>query len=119
MERRPYTLNTHYLDSNRSKHLAALKQNRTQSQTQGRKQLVPPSSTIVVAAPMTPEQLKDRADQVCALLASMGQTGITPDDLAKLAPVDEYEREMDPMAQTSAYWKVAYKVSLLNLWPCR
>lgn len=98
LERRPYTLNNHYLDSNRAKRLAALKDYRRAHLGTGL-QVGTPNS-------MRPTQVAT----VLSKLAAIGLPGVSEADLAKLNPTDEFETELDLMAQTSAYWKVAYKV---------
>ena len=47
--------------------------------------------------------------EALAALAKIGYT-VTPEDLAKLAPVDEFENEMRVMAEVRGYFQVAYKV---------
>lgn len=59
----------------------------------------------------------DRQDKVAkalALLTELGYTGVVEDDLGKLRPSDEYEAEMEVMAEVRAYFQVAYKVRLLR-----
>lgn len=48
--------------------------------------------------------------EVLAGLARLGFTGLKPEDLGKLNPVDDYEEEIQVMAEVRAYFKVAYKV---------
>ena len=111
IEHRPYTLNTHYLDSNRAKRLACLKETRLvhTRPTSGPEPLSSSSNTISEAT------RQSHVDSILSNLAAIGQAGIKAEDLAKLNPTDEYEIELELMAQTCAYWKVAYKVSLVFL----
>lgn len=100
MDGRPQTSNTRYLSSNQTKSLALHKSVRGPS----------------VACPE--DKLAEQASHIRDALASLvavGHQGVTEGDLAKLAPVDEYETEMGLMSQTTAYWTVAYKVCPLFL----
>lgn len=45
-------------------------------------------------------------------LAALGYTSLDENDLKKLLKVDSYETELAVVAETRAYWQVAYKVSL-------
>lgn len=49
-------------------------------------------------------------NEALSVLAKLGYTGLTPDDLAKLLPPDIYEEELEVMAEVRAYFQVAYKV---------
>ena len=53
-----------------------------------------------------------------AELAKLGLQGLKTEDLAKLRPVDDYEEELIVMAETRAFWQLAYKVLfiLLDIW---
>lgn len=44
------------------------------------------------------------------MLARYGFTGLKEEDLGKLHEVDQYEEELIVMAETLAYFHVAYKV---------
>ena len=61
----------------------------------------------------SPPQQQDPQEQnvweALAALAKIGYT-VTPEDLAKLAHVDEFENEMRVMAEVRGYFQVAYKV---------
>jgi len=48
-------------------------------------------------------------NETLAMLAKLGYTGMKVEDLAKLNPSDEYETEMEVMAEVRAYFHVAYK----------
>ncbi|KAK7467517.1 hypothetical protein VKT23_004571 [Stygiomarasmius scandens] len=62
-----------------------------------------PQTSSVTAAP------KVDVNQILALLAQAGYTGLQPEDLGKLNPPDEYEQELNTMAQVRGYFQVAYK----------
>lgn len=49
--------------------------------------------------------------EALALLAKLGYTGLNADDLGKLNPPDEFEEELQVMAEVRAYFHVAYKAS--------
>lgn len=55
------------------------------------------------------ERSQLEADALSAL-AKLGYVGLTADDLGKLNPPDEYEEELNVMAEVRAYFQVAYKV---------
>ena len=44
-------------------------------------------------------------------LAALGYNGLYEADLKKLRPVDTHETELELMAETRAYYQIAYKVS--------
>lgn len=88
----PFTQNYHYLSDTRANLVAS--HNKT-------RQIV----DISKANPLT-------VSNALAVLAAIGITGLAPKDLAKLFPPDPYSEEIDVMAQTAAYFKVARKVSL-------
>jgi len=65
----------------------------------------------------TESELNDREEHIRAALAELGMigySGLNKDDLTKLRPTDDYETELNVMAETQAYLQVAYKVSLLK-----
>lgn len=45
-----------------------------------------------------------------ASLAKLGYTGITVENLGQLIPPDEYEEELEVMAEVRGYFQVSYKV---------
>lgn len=96
LDARPFTLNEHYFDDIKDKILAHLKG----------KRFPKPDSAQSEAA---------ENDHLKAALASLAQLGYntTAEGLAKLRPVDAYETELSVMAETRAYWHIAYKVSPL------
>lgn len=47
--------------------------------------------------------------EALALLAKLGYTGLTAEDLPKLSPPDEFEEELHVMAEVRAYFQVSYK----------
>ena len=48
--------------------------------------------------------------QALTALSAVGYSGLTEADLAKLRGADTYEQELIVMAETSAYFHIAYKV---------
>lgn len=52
----------------------------------------------------------EKINTVLAGLASIGYTGLTEEDLGKLNPPDEYETELQVMAEVRGYFQVSYKV---------
>ena len=59
---------------------------------------------------LTEDERKREEAQVLAGLARLGFHGLKAEDLGKLVQVDEYEKELEVMAEVRAYFKVAYKV---------
>ena len=62
-----------------------------------------------------PRQVEDSEkgvllDEALAVLAKLGYTGLTEEDLGKLNKTDEYDEELHLMAEVRAYFQVAYKV---------
>ncbi|PCH44638.1 hypothetical protein WOLCODRAFT_139118 [Wolfiporia cocos MD-104 SS10] len=47
--------------------------------------------------------------EAIALLVKLGYVGVTVEDLGKLNPPDEFEEELQVMAEVRAYFQVAYK----------
>lgn len=95
----PFTQNRHDFAEKRDKQLAQYK----------------------AARPQGPVMLptKEEMKSALAALTKMGYT-VKEEDLAKLNPPDEYQEELELMAEVRAYFYVAYKVSgnrpLLMLW---
>ena len=90
LDARPFTLNESTLNKLRLKFLTHLKNKRAPK-------LVPSTSGSESAA--------------LAALAALGYTGIVAADLKKLRPVDPFETELEVMAETRAYFQIAYTVS--------
>ncbi len=70
--------------------------------------------TLQVAT-LSPEEQAKKAEltaEALAALAALGYTGLTEEDLGKLNKADEYEEELQLMAEVRAYFQVAYKVGL-------
>ncbi|KAJ6614595.1 P-loop containing nucleoside triphosphate hydrolase protein [Mycena sp. CBHHK59/15] len=57
----------------------------------------------------------DKINNILAQLAEIGYTGLTPGDFGKLRPVDEYETEINVMAEVRGYFQVAYKRVIDNI----
>lgn len=77
-------------------------------------------SAATAAARPTPAPDQEKINLALAALAELGYRGLTAEDLGKLNPSDEYETELEVMAQVRGYFQVAYKV-LFHLIPqkCR
>ena len=93
-EERPFTQNEHYLNDMRTKILAGLRELRQ-----------PGQKTDFASA-----DNKEAIKAAFAELAKLGFQGLKAEDLAKLRPTDEYEEELIVMAETRAFWQLAYKV---------
>lgn len=104
LDERPFTMNEHYFDSMRDKLLAHLKDRRFPKPAGARG--VDADDTTTTAAAV---QHADQVKQALASLALLGHN-VKAEDLAKLRPADEYETELAVMAETRAYWHIAYKV---------
>lgn len=115
VERMPYTQNTHYLQSSVDKWLAKYKTQRKEEN---------PSPALAFAMPdFSPNSRKvngfDKSDnakqqymrEALAILARIGYPGLKEEDLGRLHAPDEYETELDVMAEVRGYFQVAYKVS--------
>ncbi|KAF8878222.1 P-loop containing nucleoside triphosphate hydrolase protein [Infundibulicybe gibba] len=121
----PYTQNHHYLETCTHKWLAIYRDMRSdrrpiaQAQTQPQRQPAfnissIPSTVNEPASPFSPIP-NDKINSVLALLAEVGYTGLTKDDLGKLNPPDEYETELKVMAEIRAYFQVSYKRIIDNI----
>ncbi|KAL0571649.1 hypothetical protein V5O48_010307 [Marasmius crinis-equi] len=62
---------------------------------------------------LSPEDL----NELLSTLAKFGYTGLTEEDLGKLTPADEYETELQVMAEVRGYFQVAYK-RVIDAIPC-
>lgn len=59
-----------------------------------------------------------KVNAALAALAELGYTGLRAEDLGKLNPLDEYQTELEVMAEVRGYFQVAYKVKNLHMhWP--
>lgn len=67
---------------------------------------VPALSSAVGQKALDPEKVK----AALTALADLGYTGLTAEDFGKLNPSDEYETELEVMAEVRAFFQVAYKV---------
>ncbi|KAI0321975.1 P-loop containing nucleoside triphosphate hydrolase protein [Amylostereum chailletii] len=81
-ENAPWTQNTHYLAACRDKWLSHYRDERAERSTAG---------------------------HILAALAQVGYPGLVAADLGRLNKPDEYETEMEVMAEVRAYFQVAYK----------
>jgi len=101
LDSEPFTLNDHYLNDLSTKVFAQLKAKRRTEMDQ--------SSLSADAAEARPQIVRD----ILAGYNKLGVDGLKEADLDKVLPVAEFERELKLMADTRAYWQVAYKVSLV------
>ena len=98
LEAAPFTANEHSLGSVRDKIFEYLCQCRYKAARDGFTYSTPATVT---------RGLSD--------LPSLGYGSLQPEDLTRLNPTTEYEKEMTLMAETRAYWQVDYKVRSLFL----
>ncbi|KAL0571650.1 hypothetical protein V5O48_010308 [Marasmius crinis-equi] len=73
------------------------------------------SSAKSPALDQLPLPESDEANELLAMLAKFGFTHLSFEDLAKLKPGDEYETELDVMAEVRGYFQVAYKRIIDNI----
>ncbi|KAJ2990797.1 hypothetical protein NUW54_g8371 [Trametes sanguinea] len=69
---------------------------------------------------LSTEAQQDREEAIreaLAALAKLGFAGLTETDLGKLNKADEYEEELQLMAEVRAYFQVAYKVRVIDYVP--
>lgn len=69
-----------------------------------------PSHDTTAGSATSSQAHEQRLSDALAALAALGYHGVTAEDLAKLRPPDEYEEELQVMAEVRAYFQVAYKV---------
>ncbi|KAJ7766565.1 P-loop containing nucleoside triphosphate hydrolase protein [Mycena maculata] len=72
-----------------------------------------PSLSATTAEPVVSQT--EQVDKALALLAQLGYTGLTEEDLAKLRGGDEYETEISLMSGVRAYFQVSYKRVIDNI----
>ncbi|KAJ7196517.1 P-loop containing nucleoside triphosphate hydrolase protein [Mycena pura] len=79
--------------------------------------LKPQESSATVTRGASPATSTDgnKVTSALALLADLGYTGLTLEDLGKLRPVDEYETEIAVMAEVRGYFQCAYKRVIDNI----
>ncbi|KAJ7483869.1 P-loop containing nucleoside triphosphate hydrolase protein [Mycena galericulata] len=73
------------------------------------------ASPGIAPAPVAAASQGEPVDQALALLALLGYTGLTEDDLGKLRGGDEYETEIMLMSGVRAYFQVSYKRVIDNV----
>ena len=98
----PFTQNTHYYSDKRDKLLARYRGER---------------GCTAVSLVSTPGKRKALQDALAAR-ARLGYN-VKEDDLPKLNPHDEFEEELEMMAEVRAYFQVAYKVRTRPRRPAR
>ncbi|KAI0758724.1 P-loop containing nucleoside triphosphate hydrolase protein [Fomes fomentarius] len=84
----PFTQNTHYLADKRDSQVAKYKAARPRDSK--------------------PSENESTVSEALGLLARLGLT-VTREDLGKLNPPDEFEEELEIMAEVRAYFQVSYK----------
>jgi len=76
----------------------------------------PPSTNtenlIITKEPPTAEE---KLNTALAALAELGYKGLSVEDLGKLNPPDEYETELQVMAEVRGYFQVSYKRVIDNI----
>lgn len=97
VERMPFTQNTHYLQSQEDEWRAKYKNER-----------LPDADSDVD---------EDDINEALSILARVGHAGLKEEDLGRLHAADEYQTEMDVMAEVRGYFQVSYKVFTIS--PCR
>lgn len=90
VEHMPFTQNTHYLQSRADEWRAKYKDERL------------PNAGL----DMDGNEIND----ALSLLARIGHPGLKEEDLGRLHPADEYQTEIDVMAEVRGYFQVSYKV---------
>ncbi|KAI0324482.1 hypothetical protein GY45DRAFT_1393054 [Cubamyces sp. BRFM 1775] len=73
-------------------------ENETQNEVQGNSDALPENNKKEVLL-----------NEALAVLAKLGYTGLTEEDLGKLNKTDEYDEELHLMAEARVYFQVAYK----------
>ena len=124
----PFTQNIHYLETSKAKWLARYKDIRAGGRLNGPDRgayVSPPVQTVAGRhsnrAPASPAVIgtdkssgprnSEKINSVLALLADIGYSGLSIEDLGKLNPPDEYEAELNMMAEVRGYFQVSYKAS--------
>ncbi|KAJ3559503.1 hypothetical protein NM688_g304 [Phlebia brevispora] len=95
LENPPYTENDHYYSRYHEEYMTRYKKAR-----QG---------------PTLPAVTPEAVNEALAALVKIGHAGILEDHLSRLYGADAYERELDVMAGTSAYFHIAYKRIIDNI----
>ena len=77
-----------------------------------------PVSASIPVPSMSDVDTAQKVNAALAALAELGYTGLRAEDLGKLNPLDEYQTELEVMAEVRGYFQVAYKVKNLHMhWP--
>ncbi|TFY75946.1 hypothetical protein EWM64_g8066 [Hericium alpestre] len=124
-EHTPYTQNTHYLQSCNDKWLARYKDRRAKGPPRAAPEVpLPSASSENLAVPEarwpfdkpaapSPRPLApaspDYVGEALACLAKAGYRGLVAEDLGRLRKPDEYETELQVMAEVRAFFQVSYK----------
>ena len=71
----------------------------------------PASPAVIGTDKSSGPRNSEKINSVLALLADIGYSGLSIEDLGKLNPPDEYEAELNMMAEVRGYFQVSYKAS--------
>ncbi|KZT27153.1 hypothetical protein NEOLEDRAFT_1131161 [Neolentinus lepideus HHB14362 ss-1] len=122
LEEDPFTLNAHYYQDYKDKFLAYYKKSRHENS--GNKSFLsnlgprgkpsspsptPQKKGIRYSVEVVEDDNTGDVDEVLAILARLGRPGLKAEDLARLLPSDSYAPAIEIMAETRAYFQVAYK----------
>ncbi|TFY58995.1 hypothetical protein EVG20_g7953 [Dentipellis fragilis] len=115
VERMPYTQNLHYLQSCQEKWLGRYKDSGAgRTAAPSLQQQGPQLSAFLPSRPMVNKKefsfvpIQPQLDPIAKALASLaeaGYTGLSADDLGRLNKADEYETEMQVMAEVRSYFQ--------------
>ncbi|KIM86047.1 hypothetical protein PILCRDRAFT_5119 [Piloderma croceum F 1598] len=109
VERRPYTLNTHYYSDYRDKFLSFYRGCREMGDNGQVMKNLQSYKPHVANNFISPNPVQTNLAQILSSLPHIGITGTQATDLAKLFPPDPMEPALDIMAGVRAYFQVAYK----------
>lgn len=114
LENPPFTINDHYFSTYREKYLARYKEARKASASRRRNARRKNLKLIVKKQAKRSIDPEDISDALSAL-SMAGYPGLKESDLPRLLGPDPFEEELIVMAETSAYFHVAYKVRYRSL----
>ncbi|KAG6918468.1 hypothetical protein DXG01_014095 [Tephrocybe rancida] len=81
----------------------------SQAPTLAQKFSIPPPTTATNPIQVVDDGREKNINDALAALAALGYRGITEADFGKLIPPDEYETEIQVMAEVRGYFQIAYK----------
>ncbi|KZT22318.1 hypothetical protein NEOLEDRAFT_1171464 [Neolentinus lepideus HHB14362 ss-1] len=113
LEQEPFTLNSHYYQDYKDKFRAYYKRCRqiSENKTLLSKLEETESEAALASSDAVPLDAHNPSDLIQALssLSLLGFVGVKAEDLPKLLPSDPYAPAVEIMAETRAYFQVAYK----------